>query len=414
MRGLAWSIVVVVLFAALQGSAEEFGRPAAAATTVCTISGTGAADQLDGTSAAEVICGGGGDDVIHGGGGDDVVFGGGGDDRVYGGGGSDRLLGGSGSDLVDGGVGADLIRGGDGGDRVVGRRGADELRGESGGDSVVGGRGLDRLFGGDGHDTLRSRDRAPYDRLDGGVDRNLCVADADDHRVRCRRPLDARHRRGVPILMYHVIQAPTASTPLPGLYVAPSVFAEQMRWLAHHHFHAVTLQEAYDYWHGGPLPSRPVVISFDDGFRNQYTKALPILAHHHWPGTLNLAMSHFAQPGWGLGPRMIKAMIRNGWEIDSHTMTHASLPGLPPDQLSYQVAHSRVVLQKRFDVPVDFFCYPAGAYDSTVIAAVRHAGYQGATSTQPGFARWDDPWTLNRIRMTNSTGPRDLATLLHT
>jgi len=108
MRGLAWSIVVVVSCAALQGSAEEFGRPAAANTTVCTISGTGAADQLDGTSAAEVICGGGGDDAIHGGGGDDVVFGGAGDDRVYGGGGSDRLLGGSGSDLVDGGVGADL------------------------------------------------------------------------------------------------------------------------------------------------------------------------------------------------------------------------------------------------------------------------------------------------------------------
>src|SRR6478735_5358555 len=263
MRGLAWSIVVVVSCAALQGSGEEFGRPAAADPTVCTISGTDSADELNGTSAAEVIGGGGGDDV----------FGGAGDDRVYGGDGSDRLFGGSGSDVVDGGVGADLIRGGDGGDHVVGRRGGDELRGESGGDSVVGGRGRDRLFGGYGHDTLRSRDRAPYDRLDGGIGRNLCVADASDDRARCRRPLDARHRRGVPILMYHVIQTPTASTPLPGLYVAPSVFAAQMRWLAHHHFHGVTLQEAYDYWHGAPLPSRPVVISFDDGFRNQYTKA---------------------------------------------------------------------------------------------------------------------------------------------
>jgi peptidoglycan/xylan/chitin deacetylase (PgdA/CDA1 family) len=95
-------------------------------------------------------------------------------------------------------------------------------------------------------------------------------------------------------------------------------------------------------------------------------------------------------------------------------MTHASLPGLPLDQLGYQVAHSRVVLQKRFAVPVDFFCYPAGAYNSTVIAAVRHAGYQGATSTEPGFARWDEPWTLNRIRVTNATGSRDLAALLHT
>ena len=124
MRGLAWSIAVVVSCAALGGgSGEEFGRPAAADATVCTISGTDAADELNGTSAAEVICGGGGDDVIHGGGGDDVVFGGAGDDRVFGGGGSDRLFGGSGSDVVDGGVGADLVHGGDGGDYVVGRRG---------------------------------------------------------------------------------------------------------------------------------------------------------------------------------------------------------------------------------------------------------------------------------------------------
>jgi peptidoglycan/xylan/chitin deacetylase (PgdA/CDA1 family) len=95
-------------------------------------------------------------------------------------------------------------------------------------------------------------------------------------------------------------------------------------------------------------------------------------------------------------------------------MTHANLPGLPPHQLSYQVAHSRAVLQKRFAVPVDFFCYPGGFYNSTVIAAVRRAGYQGATSTEPGFASWDDPWTLNRIRVTNATGPHDLAALLHT
>jgi len=311
MRGLAWSIAVVVSCAALQGSAEEYGRAAAADMPACTVLGTDAADDLDGTSGADVICGGGGDDVIHGGGGDDVVIAGAGDDRVYGGGGSDQLFGGSGSDVVDGGIRADLIRGGTGGDHLVGRRGVDELRGEKGDDSVVGGRGYDRLFGGAGHDTLLSRDRAPYDRLDGGRDRNLCVADASDHRVRCGRPLDARHRRGVPILMYHVIQAPTASTPLPGLYVAPSVFAAQMRWLAHHHFHAVTLQEAYDYWHGAPLPARPIVISFDDGFRDHYTKALPILNHHRWPGTLNLALSHFAQHGWGLGRRMINAMIRN-------------------------------------------------------------------------------------------------------
>jgi hypothetical protein len=58
--------------------------------------------------------------------------------------------------------------------------------------------------------------------------------------------------------------------------------------------------------------------------------------------------------------------------------------------------------------------YPAGLYNRTVIAAVRQAGCQGATTTQPGFAGWSQPWTLNRIRVTNSTGASDFAALLHT
>ena len=162
-----------------------------------------------------------------------------------------------------------------------------------------------------------------------------------------------------------------------------------------------------------PAP-RPIVISFDDGFAGHYWAARPILARHGWAGTLNLIRSHVNQGSWSLSTKKIRGLIASDWEIDSHTLTHASLPGLPLDQLGYQVAHSRVVLQKRFAVPVNFFCYPAGAYNSTVIAAVRHAGYQGATSTEPGFARWDEPWTLNRIRVTNATGARDLAALLHT
>jgi peptidoglycan/xylan/chitin deacetylase (PgdA/CDA1 family) len=109
---------------------------------------------------------------------------------------------------------------------------------------------------------------------------------------------------------------------------------------------------------------------------------------------------------------MIDAMIRNDWELDSHTMTHASLPGLPPDRLSYQVARSRHVLQKRFAVPVDFFCDRAGAYNSTVIAAVRRAGYQGATTTQP--ASRAGPSHGHSTGSASPTPPAcDLAALLH-
>jgi len=359
--------------------------------TTCTITGTNGPDVLVGTDGSDVICGEAGADAINGRGGNDVV-------RA-----------GPGNDTVRGGKGADVLRGGRGHDRLLGGRGMDVARGEEGRDRVGGGPGRDVLYGGDGSDTLTARDDAPYDRVDGGIGTDLCLADASDSRVRCAHPLVTSHRRGVPVLMYHVIQAPTASTPLPHLYVAPRVFAAQMRWLARHHYHVVTLQRVYDYWHGAPLPSRAIVVSFDDGFANQYTQARPILARHGWAGTLNLALSHFNQRGWGLSTRMVQRMINEGWELDSHTMTHATLPGLSASELAYQVGRSRKILRNRFRVPVTFFCYPGGLYDRAVIAALRRAGYSGATSTEEGLARWNDPWTLDRVRVSNGDGLSGLA-----
>ena len=374
------------------------GPGAAAGTSsaapACTITGTASADHLAGTEGDDIICGLGGNDVITAGSGDDLVYSGPGEDNV------------------DGGQGADLIRGGGGDDSLNGGHGADAVRGEGGDDSVSGGLGRDHIFGGAGNDRIASRDRQPYDHADAGAGTNLCVIDSSDTRRGCNHPLDPARRRGVPVLMYHVIARATSSTPLAYLWVAPSVFAAQMRWLDRHHYHVVTLQEVYDYWHGAPLPSRPIVVSFDDGFRNHVTEAMPILDRHGWGGTLNLALSHYHQPGWGLGPKAIHRLLGHDWELDSHTMTHLALPGLSASALAYQVSHSRSVLRRLFHVPVDFFCYPAGAYDSRVIAAVRAAGYQAATSTEDGLARWNDPWTLDRVRINNGDGVTGLASHL--
>ena len=337
------------------------------AHTICTITGTTGPDVLTGTGGPDVVCGLGGRDVIFGGGGGDVLRGG---------------------------------------------AGRDELHGNEGDDVLVAGRGEDTLRGGGGSDTLRSRDNRPFDVLDGGPGTNLCEADASDHRHGCRRPLAAGQQAAVPILMYHVIAA-NHGQPYPQLYVSPSLFAAQMAYLAHHGFHVVTLQEVYDYWHGAPLPRKPVVVSFDDGFRNQYTKAMPILSAYGWSGTLNLAVSHLSAGTYGLGPNEVRTLIDRGWEIDSHTMSHARLPGLPASALAREVGGSRAYLRRHFGVPVRFFCYPGGAFDTTVIGAVRRAGYAMATSTIEGFARFADAFTLRRVRITSSDGVAGLAAKLN-
>jgi peptidoglycan/xylan/chitin deacetylase (PgdA/CDA1 family) len=105
---------------------------------------------------------------------------------------------------------------------------------------------------------------------------------------------------------------------------------------------------------------------------------------------------------------MVRRMIRDGWEVDSHTLTHPDLATVGPGQLEREVHGSRVVLRRLFGVPVPFFCYPSGAFDSAVIAAVRRAGYLGATTEIAGLARRSQPYTLARVRVDAGEPPAEL------
>jgi peptidoglycan/xylan/chitin deacetylase (PgdA/CDA1 family) len=222
----------------------------------------------------------------------------------------------------------------------------------------------------------------------------------------------ASHSRAVPILMYHVIAPPIAHAPFPELYVPKTEFSAEMHRLARSGYRAVTLKRVYDYWRTGrPLPPKPIVLSFDDGYRSHYTNALPVLRSLHWPGVLNLELRN-ERHSWGLSPAHVRALVAAGWELDSHTINHPDLTTLDPAQLRKEVVDSRRLLRSRFHVPVDFFCYPAGRYDAAVIAAVQAAGYLGGTSTRYGLARPSDLWTLARVRVNGGDGPAGLAAKL--
>jgi peptidoglycan/xylan/chitin deacetylase (PgdA/CDA1 family) len=218
--------------------------------------------------------------------------------------------------------------------------------------------------------------------------------------------------RGVPILMYHVVSTPPAAARFPDLYVQPSDFAAQMSWLAKHGYHPVTLRRVYDSWtRGARLPSRPVVVSFDDGYLSQYTQAFPVLRSHHWPAVLNMEVN-FLQPAGGLRPWRVRRLIAAGWELDAHTLTHPDLTRLDDARLWREVHGSRIALRSTFHVPVDFFCYPAGRYDGRVIATVKLAGFLGATTTNYGLAQPPGFYTLNRVRVNRSDGVSGFASKL--
>jgi peptidoglycan/xylan/chitin deacetylase (PgdA/CDA1 family) len=209
--------------------------------------------------------------------------------------------------------------------------------------------------------------------------------------------------RPVPILMYHVINDPLPGAPYPDLYVPRDQLAGQLHALRDAGYTAVTLQEWWDSWHAhGPLPAKPVIVSFDDGYRSDAANALPVLRALGWPGVLNLELNNI-RPDYGLTAAQVRTLIAAGWELDSHTIDHPDLTTLDAIALRHEVADSRAQLRRRFHVPVRFFCYPAGRYDDAAVAAVRAAGYLAATTTAPGLAEPDEAgrFTLPRVRVNN-------------
>lgn len=210
----------------------------------------------------------------------------------------------------------------------------------------------------------------------------------------------------VPILVYHAIRTPPAGVRLPSIYVRPAELAAQVRALRRAGYRAVTLRRVYDAWRGrATLPRRPVVLSFDDGYASQVRIALPLLRREGWPGVLNLALDWIDDIG---GDGAVRQLIAAGWQIDAHTRTHPDLTRVPAAQLTDETSGARAELQERFGVDASFFAYPGGRYDARVVAAVKAAGFLGATTVRRGFASPAAPYTLKRIHVSRGTSARQL------
>jgi peptidoglycan/xylan/chitin deacetylase (PgdA/CDA1 family) len=217
--------------------------------------------------------------------------------------------------------------------------------------------------------------------------------------------------------MYHRVGAlPTARDPYPLLTVRPHVFDAQMEWLARHGFHAISAQQLFDAleW-GRALPRRPVLITFDDGYADVLWNAEPILHRLHMPATAfvitDRASGH--DPSFLHWPGL-RDLERDGFTIGSHTVHHLDLATLPPAQAWLELSRSRATLQRQLGVPVDWFAYPAGDENPSVVRLVRRAGYLLAFTSLPGSIQpARDPFLLHRDEVDRGEGVPWLATLLH-
>ena len=192
----------------------------------------------------------------------------------------------------------------------------------------------------------------------------------------------------VPILTYHYIRVNPDRNDRMGfaLSVTPSDFAAQMDWLAQSGYHPITTEDLYLYLAGAEgLPSKPVILTFDDGYADFYTTALPILRSHDFRA-VSYVVSGFVGVSGYMTAAQIREADRSGIEIGSHTVNHANLANLSAAAVHSQLVQSKVFLEQVVEHPVVSFCYPSGKYTAAVAWAVADAGFHDATTTRFGYS----------------------------
>ena len=219
----------------------------------------------------------------------------------------------------------------------------------------------------------------------------------------------ARHDRVfVPVLIMHHVKWNTPSDDAieRGLTISPTQFAQDLSYLVRNHYHTISALRLVQWLRsGGTLPSRPVVLTFDDGYTDMWPNVYPVLRRYHMTATF------FIVPGF-LGTRryltwkQVETMADHGMDVEAHTMSHPDLTVVPAAQVHGELVDSRRLLAQHLHRTVPVMAYPYGTYNASVLAAVRQAGYWAAFTTHQGW--WQTSGavlTLPRVYVDNDDTP---------
>jgi len=216
------------------------------------------------------------------------------------------------------------------------------------------------------------------------------------------------------VLMYHMIREPINGAKFNSLRVSPEMFEKQLRYLTDNGWHFFTMSELIE--SRQTLPEKSVAITFDDGYEDNFTNALPILQKYNAKATIYLVVdrhnrewsSKRKQKNRGgvlmrepkLSNEQVHELVKSGLvEIGSHTLTHDNLPTLTEIDKQGEISDSKIQIEELFNIECNSFCYPFGLYDETDLKLVKQAGYSNATTVEKGIdnIQQASPYLLKRI-----------------
>lgn len=218
--------------------------------------------------------------------------------------------------------------------------------------------------------------------------------------------------KGIPVLMYHKV-SPDSFRNGPGLRVTPYEFERQVKYLKESGYTAISLDEVINHREKGiSLPNRPVVITFDDGYEDNYTYAFPVLKKYGYTATIFIVYNevggynqwdikeHNTQPFKLLTWEQIRTMQDYGICFESHTLSHPHLTSLTADEARKEICESKIKLEQVLGKPVNYIAYPYGQHNDQICEITRKAGYKAAVSTITGTNQQNtDRYRLKRLRV---------------
>ena len=208
----------------------------------------------------------------------------------------------------------------------------------------------------------------------------------------------------VPVLMYHYISAvppnQAADRFAIDLRVPPDLFEQHLAYLRAQGYETVSVPALWNALNGGPaLPAKPIVLTFDDGYADAYTNALPLLKKYGFSGTFFVTCNLIGRPGY-MSWDQVRALDASGMDIESHAMDHKPMSTFSLSGLAYQMGQARATLAQQLGHDVRFFAYPSGDYNATAIQGLAANGYLAAFLKGGGSAQSADwRYTLRRARV---------------
>jgi len=210
----------------------------------------------------------------------------------------------------------------------------------------------------------------------------------------------------VPVLMYHYVRVNPDRRDRVGyaLSVTPAAFHAQMDYLARNHYHTVSLAQAVSAVRDHrALPARSIVLTFDDGYADFFTTAIPEMQRHGFTATDYVVPGLVGRPSFMTWAQVVHA-DRMGFTIAAHTMHHVPLARISRASAFAEMSQSKQVLEAMLGHSVTQFAYPYGSFNRFLAQQARQLGFESAASTMPGaWHQSAELWWLHRQRVGGST-----------